>query len=263
MIDARAEIENTLARVLQQAHASESAPRLAAAIQHAVFPGGARLHPQLCLAVAGACEADNPRLALAAATAIELLHCASLVCDDLDWLNNAPLRRGKPSVPTVYGESVAEQASNELIAVAFQSLADIVAESSSRTARLFKIIGLGVGAPAGLAAAQAWKCEPGVELRDCHNDRTGGSFVAATMAGAAAAGSEPEPWREMGLRLDEAAEAAGALLRDSSVTIKTFKYLVGKAVDAIPTCPKAAELRLLIVLEAREYMPEMQPRRVA
>jgi geranylgeranyl diphosphate synthase type II len=55
-----------------------------------VFPGGARIRPQLCLAVANACGDDDPTLADAAAVAIELLHCASLVHDDLPCFDDAP-----------------------------------------------------------------------------------------------------------------------------------------------------------------------------
>ena len=54
----------------------DAPPRLMRALRHAVFPGGARIRPQLCLAVAAACGEDAPELTDAAAVAIELLHCA-------------------------------------------------------------------------------------------------------------------------------------------------------------------------------------------
>ena len=59
------------------------------------FPRGARIRPRLCLAVAGACGDDDPASAEAAAAAIELLHCASLVHDDLPCFDDAdPPRQG-------------------------------------------------------------------------------------------------------------------------------------------------------------------------
>ena len=82
-------------------------PTLGAAMRHAVFPGGARIRPRLCLAVAMACGETRSATAEAAATAIELLHCASLVHDDLPCFDNAPLRRGLPSVHAQYGERIA------------------------------------------------------------------------------------------------------------------------------------------------------------
>jgi geranylgeranyl diphosphate synthase type II len=60
------------------------------------FPGGARVRPKLCLAVALANDCDAPALAAAAAASVELLHCASLVHDDLPCFDNASERRGRP-----------------------------------------------------------------------------------------------------------------------------------------------------------------------
>jgi geranylgeranyl diphosphate synthase, type II len=262
MIDARAQVEQTLTAVLNRTRNGNCPPRLAAAMDHAVFPGGARIRPQLCLAVAGACDADNRRVALAAAAAIELLHCASLVHDDLPCFDNAPLRRGKPSLHAAYGERLALLAGDALIVLAFQALAESIDESPARAAELFEIISLGAAVPAGLAAGQAWECEPRAGLRDYQRAKTGALFVAATMAGACAAGSAAEPWREMGERLGEACQVATEVRHDAP-SVKKLKHLVGLAVDAIPACPMAAELRLLILLEARQYMPSMHSRRVA
>src|SRR3954468_23102018 len=100
-------IEQTLAAVIGDAFSAESPPRLVDAVRHAVFPGGARVRARLCLAVAGACGADDVPLAEAAAGAIELLHCASLVHDDLPCFDDAALRRGRPSVHRAFGERLA------------------------------------------------------------------------------------------------------------------------------------------------------------
>jgi geranylgeranyl diphosphate synthase type II len=262
MIDARAQVEQTLTAVLKRARNGNCPAGLAAAMDHAVFPGGARIRPQLCLAVAGACAADNPRVALAAATAIELLHCASLVHDDLPCFDNAPLRRGKPSLHAAYGERLALLAGDTLIVLAFQTLAESIAESPARATELFEIVSRGAAVPEGVAAGQAWECEPRAGLRDYQRAKTGALFVAATMAGASAAGCAAEPWREMGERLGEACQAASGARHDPASAGK-LKHLVGLAVDAIPPCPMAAELRLLILLEARQYVPTVQSRRVA
>jgi geranylgeranyl diphosphate synthase type II len=125
-------IEQALEAAVTPCEIRGAPPRLAAALRHAVFPGGARVRPQLCLAVAAACGNDRPALAEAAAVAIELLHCASLVHDDLPCFDDAPLRRGLPSVHAKYGERIAVLAGDALIVRAFDVLAAAAAEETRR-----------------------------------------------------------------------------------------------------------------------------------
>ncbi len=63
--------EEGLAAVMSGPTGPECPPLLAAALQHAVFPGGARIRPKLCLAVATANGLDQPALALGAACAVD------------------------------------------------------------------------------------------------------------------------------------------------------------------------------------------------
>ncbi|MBC8058035.1 MAG: polyprenyl synthetase family protein, partial [Rhizobiales bacterium] len=201
-------IEQALATAIASAESPDCPPKLAGAIRHAVFPGGARIRPQLCLAVAQACGDDDPVLSEAAASAIELLHCASLVHDDLPCFDDSPLRRGRASVHYAYGESLAVLAGDALIVLAFQTLSAQAAASPQRLAPLIATIAAGVGMPCGIVAGQAWECEPQVDLSDYHRAKTGALFAAATMAGAQAAGSGPEPWRAFGDWLGEAYQVA-------------------------------------------------------
>ena len=90
--------EQVLEAALARAADPRCPPQLACALRHAVFPGGARVRPQLCLAVAAANGDEDRSLARGAAAAIELLHCASLVHDDLPCFDNSAQRRGRPSV---------------------------------------------------------------------------------------------------------------------------------------------------------------------
>ena len=134
-------------------------------MRYAVFPGGARIRPRLCLAVAAACGDDDPALADAAAAAIELLHCASLVHDDLPCFDDAATRRGKPSVHRAFGEPLAVLAGDALIVLAFETLARAPRAAPQRLAPLLLIVGRAVGVPGGIVAGQAWECEPQVDLR--------------------------------------------------------------------------------------------------
>ena len=114
-MDPMQRIEQALSAALSGTEVASGPPRLAAAVRHAVFPGGARVRPRLCVAVALACGDDDPALTDAAAVALELLHCASLVHDDLPCFDDAPIRRGRASVHFAWGESLAVLAGDALI----------------------------------------------------------------------------------------------------------------------------------------------------
>src|SRR5271168_4620792 len=120
-MDAVARIERALNTAIERAEGPGAPPRLAAAMRHAVFPRGARIRPRLCLAVAAACGDDHPAVSDAAAAAIELLHCASLVHDDLPCFDDAATRRGRKTVHVAFGEELAVLAGDALIVAAFET----------------------------------------------------------------------------------------------------------------------------------------------
>ena len=69
-MDALTRIERALEASIERLEVKASPPRLTQAIRYAIFPGGARVRPRLCLAVSKACGDDEPQLAEAAAAAI-------------------------------------------------------------------------------------------------------------------------------------------------------------------------------------------------
>jgi geranylgeranyl diphosphate synthase, type II len=281
-MDASARIEQALGKAIAQADGIDAPPRLAAAMRHAVFPRGARIRPRLCLAVAAACEEDEPHLTDAAAAAIELLHCASLVHDDLPCFDDAAVRRGRPSVHKAYGERLAVLAGDALIVLAFNVLARAPC-AVQRLRPTLVTITRAVGVPAGIVAGQAWECESGVNLSLYHRQKTGALFAAATVAGAAAAGADPEQWRQVGEKIGEAYQVADDL-RDAIAdpeeigkpvgrdivlnrpnatasfgvvgAVKRLELLVREAIEVIPPCPRSGELQALIMLEAKRLMPK-------
>src|SRR5262245_38141865 len=178
-MDEMARIERALQQAVAAGEGDGCPPRLAAAVRHAVFPGGARIRPRLCIAVAHACGDDEPALADAAAAALELLHCASLVHDDLPCFDDASERRGRPSVHKAFGERLAVLAGDALIVAAFQALGAAGGTRAERLPALLATISSGVGMPQGIAAGQAWECEPRVHLRDYQRAKTGALFAAA------------------------------------------------------------------------------------
>lgn len=265
-------------------------PKLLAGMRHAVFPGGARIRPQLCLAVARACGDADPTLADGAAAALELLHCASLVHDDLPCFDDAPLRRGVPSVHAAYGERIAVLAGDALIVLAFQMLAHSAQQSPTRLPGLLGIVARRVGLPGGIIAGQAWECEPYVSLPAYQRAKTGSLFAACTEAGAWAGGGDPGAWQGFGLCLGEAYQVADdirdvalavellgkpqgrdvALGRPSAATemglggaIAHFDSLLERAVDAIPACSGAAVLRAIVRAESERLVPQATVRDLA
>jgi geranylgeranyl diphosphate synthase type II len=265
-------------------------PRLRDAIRYAVFPGGARIRPRLCLSVAEACGDDRPAAADAAAAAIELLHCASLVHDDMPCFDDAELRRGKPSVHRAFDERIAVLTGDAMIVLAFQALARGTATVPTRSPLLHDIIAGAVGMPFGIVAGQAWECEPAADLGAYHRAKTGSLFAAATAAGAAAAGHDGESWRALGENLGEAYQVADdiqdvagktedlgkpvgrdrTLGRPNAVAasglegaLRQLRGLVEQAIAAIPDCPGAAVLKAHILSESGRLLPKGLSQRAA
>jgi geranylgeranyl diphosphate synthase type II len=284
-------IEQALQRALALGEGPEGPPLLASAMRHAVFPGGARIRPQLCLAVAAACGDPHPALSDAAGSAIELLHCASLVHDDLPCFDDAATRRGLPSVHAAYGERIAVLTGDALIVLAFQALAEAAERRTQPLlAPLIGILGRRVGGPSGIVAGQAWECEPRVSLAAYHRAKTGSLFAACTEAGALAAAADPAPWRAFGLCLGEAYQVADDvrdvvattqalgkpagrdrdLHRPSSASelglggaIEYFDRLVERSIEAIPDCDGALMLRALVRAESERLVPQDSVRDLA
>ncbi len=282
-MDATARIERSLEAAIERATAFQAPPKLSDALRYSVFPGGARVRPQLCLAVAEACGGDAPAVADSAAAAIELLHCASLVHDDLPCFDNADIRRGKPSVHKIFGESQAVLAGDALIVLAFETLTYGTGLHPQRLPGLLMTIARSTGMPMGIVAGQAWESEPSVGLRDYHRAKTGALFAASTAAGALASGRSPDQWRPLGERIGEAYQVADDIQdmisnadklgkpcgqdvahhRPSATSelgldgaVKRIRQLIGEAIDSIPECRGADDLRGLIAAQATRFVPK-------
>jgi geranylgeranyl diphosphate synthase type II len=275
-------IERSLAQALGLARGEGAPPSLFAAMRYSVFPGGARIRPRLSLAVARACAEDVPELSAAMAAAIELLHCGSLVHDDLPCFDDAATRRGRPSVHKAFGERIAVLTGDALIVLAFQALARAAEAAPARLVALVGILARSVGAPSGIIAGQAWECESQVVLANYQRAKTGALFAAATAGGAAAAGHHSASWHLLGERIGEAYQIADdirdvvsnehelgkptgrdqLLGRPNAVhrlgigeAVERLEGLVQSAIGVIPRCPGAADLKAHILGEASRLLP--------
>jgi geranylgeranyl diphosphate synthase type II len=258
-------------------------PRLVAAMRHAVFSGGARIRPQLCMAVATACGDDAPQLTNAAGVALELMHCASLVHDDMPAFDNADTRRGLPTVHKAFSEPLALLAGDGLIVMAYRVLLQAGVHRPDRLIQLMDNMTAGVGLPHGIVAGQAWECETSADLSQYQRAKTGALFVSATCAGALSCGYEPEPWAPLGSFLGEAYQVADDIrdviadaatlgkpsgqdalhARPSSAqalgldgAIAHFDHLIEQAASSIPACSCRDMLRQLVQLEAERLVPK-------
>lgn len=98
-------------------------PRLLAAMRHGALDGGKRLRPFL-LHESAALFGVTPEQSLPAAAAIEMIHCYSLIHDDLPDMDNDQLRRGKPTVWKAFDPALAILAGDALLTEAFALLSD-------------------------------------------------------------------------------------------------------------------------------------------
>lgn len=92
------------------------------AMHYSVMNGGKRIRPLLTFASSDALKIDH-KILIPAAGAIELLHCFSLVHDDLPCMDDDDLRRGRPSTHKVFGEATAVLAADALLSLSFEILA--------------------------------------------------------------------------------------------------------------------------------------------
>lgn len=261
--------------------------QLSSALAYATAPGGARIRPTILLSVALACGDDKPDLSNAAASALELIHCASLVHDDLPCFDDADIRRGKPSVHRQYSESLAVLTGDSLIVLAFEILARQSQLDPARVAQLIMILSQRTGMPGGICAGQGWESEVDVDLSAYHQAKTGALFIAATQMGAVAAGQEAEPWFELGARIGEAFQVADDLRdalydaetlgkpagqddlhgRPNAVSqlgvegaVKRLKDILSGAIASIPSCAGEAQLAKMVQAYAEKVTPALPSR---
>lgn len=287
-MDLNARIEAAIGRSIQRGQAGTPPPRLASALEYAVTPGGARIRPTILLSVACACGDEDPALADAASAALEIMHCASLVHDDLPCFDDAPIRRGKPTVHRAYSEPLGLLTGDSLIVMAFEAIARAGVSNPARALELTLILATRTGMPMGICAGQGWESETNVDLSAYHQAKTGALFIAATQMGAVASGQEVEPWTELGARIGEAFQVADDLRdalyseqelgkpagqddlhqRPNAVSeygvegaIARLKDILGGAIASIPACPGEAALAQMVKHTAERLTPVSAARR--
>ena len=158
--------------------------------------------------------------ALSPACALEMVHAASLILDDLPAMDDASLRRGQPANHKLFGEATAILAAIGLLNRAFGVIAEDTALSAAVRVRLSEILSRAVGSD-GLVAGQEQdlKWSPAEATRRdvelVHARKTAALFSAAAEMGAVVAGADEADimlMRDFGLKLGLAFQILDDLL---------------------------------------------------
>jgi farnesyl diphosphate synthase len=189
-----ANVEKKLSQLLDGASLPHEVVRpdvLLQAMRYATLGGGKRLRPFLLVATARLFDVQE-EAALRAAAALEMVHCYSLIHDDLPAMDDDDLRRGRPTVHKVFGEAVAILAGDALLTYAFDVMGDepthpepdIRARLVVGLARASGLGGMAGGQMLDLAAERATAPLSIVDVRQIQTMKTGALLRFATEAGA-------------------------------------------------------------------------------
>lgn len=166
--------------------AGSSAGALDAAVRHAIFSGGKRMRPVLSLAAARLCSCPT-QVALRIGSAVEYLHTASLIFDDMPCMDDAPQRRGVATTHARFGQGVAVLAALALMNRTYSVLAQL-----PRGAELVRLAGDCIGHQ-GMIAGQAIDLQNGCHAHDAAHYRKTTALLRLSMAAPAiACGADSE-----------------------------------------------------------------------
>ncbi|NLU50506.1 MAG: polyprenyl synthetase family protein [Syntrophomonadaceae bacterium] len=231
-------------------------PVIHQAMHYAVFNGGKRLRPTLVLEAARAVGGEVEK-ALPTACAIEMIHCYSLVHDDLPAMDDDDLRRGKPTCHKVFGEANAILTGDALLTLAFEVLAGSASIPGLEPVQVMKVIhevAVAAGSQ-GMIGGQVLDLEAeGAEislelLKDIHSRKTGALFRACLRSGSMLFGVEDE--RLKALTRYAESFGLGFQVTDDILDVEGDEQVIGKPVGSDRKNEKATYPYLLGLDEAR------------
>lgn len=163
------------------------------AARYSLMSGGKRIRAVLVLSVCDMLH-GNAEAAEQFAAAVEMLHCYSLIHDDLPCMDNDDMRRGRPSCHKAFGEATALLAGDTLLTAAFETLSGSPGTAVQNTAAVCAL------SRAAGANGMVWgqeldltfeeKPATAEELREVHRNKTGMLINAAAQLGAVAASAD-------------------------------------------------------------------------
>lgn len=199
------DFEEALRAATQRVLSAPTPRALAESIRYSLLAPGKRIRPRLTLACGRMLDLSREAI-LPPAIAIEMIHCFTLIHDDLPCLDNDDLRRGQPSNHKKFGEATALLAGDSLVAMAFEQLTAAAPhvgapELIAALRRLAEALG-----PQGLCGGQSAELELGEkatrrDVEAVHRAKTGALFSAALLIPRDFAGVSPESTPGMALDL--------------------------------------------------------------
>ena len=181
-------VDRALDRILPAADQQPS--RLHRSMRYTVLAAGKRVRPVLTL-ICGEIFAAPPAPLVGAGAAVEMVHASSLILDDLPCMDDAAVRRGRPTNHRVFGESTALLAALGLLNMAFATLAALRSPDvpAARAGEAATVLAAAIGS-SGLIAGQVVDLESGESVTDLetlefiHSHKTGRLFIASAELGA-------------------------------------------------------------------------------
>ena len=163
-------------------------------IQYSLLAPGKRIRPRLLL-TCGQMLGLSSAQTLPAAMALEMIHCFTLIHDDLPCMDDDDWRRGLPSNHKKFGEDIALLAGDSLIALAAEVFLETPVEPKRLIPGLKRLIW--ASGPRGVTGGQAAENEltphsPLEQLYQMHRQKTGALFLAALLIPSDLAGIETE-----------------------------------------------------------------------
>jgi farnesyl diphosphate synthase len=226
-------------------------------MRYAALNGGKRLRPVLVYATGEALSVPMERLD-APACAVELVHCYSLVHDDLPAMDDDDLRRGRPTCHKAYDEATAILVGDALQSLAFRVLSrDATEAEAPARLRMIEELALAAGSR-GMAGGQALDLAATgtrlneAELEDMHIHKTGALIRASVRLGALGGGTaDPET---LGL-LDHYAKCIGLAfqVQDDILDVDGDEEVLGKYSGADARLAKPTYPALMGLETAREF----------
>jgi geranylgeranyl diphosphate synthase, type II len=209
------------------------------------------VRPRLCLAAAAGAGAD-PRLALPAAAAVEMIHAFSLVHDDLPALDDDSERRGQPTSHVRYGEAVAVLVGDALLSAAYRHVAEHLDVPAD--VRLAVIAELAAGVE-GMIDGQyldvtASKPPSHDQLAELHRLKTGSLIGASVTTGALVGGIDRDrlgPHRAYASELGLLFQIVDDILDDGSHDEPSYVNTLG--IDRARALARESHHRALALLE--------------
>jgi farnesyl diphosphate synthase len=231
--------------------------RLLAAMRHGSLNGGKRLRPLLLRQSAGVFGIEATRT-VDPGLAVEMIHCYSLIHDDLPAMDDDDLRRGQPTVHKAYDEATAILAGDTLLTHAFGVLAaDSLNIEPATRIRLVAELVAGAGA-GGMAGGQMRDIEGETSflsedaIARMHAMKTGALIRAAVRMGAIMGGASSTELQH----LTDYAEAAGRAfqLADDILDVTASASTMGKATGKDAEAGKQTLVARVGVDAARQHL---------